>query len=94
MINKSLKSGVFEQDWTNDRVVPIYKDDGDINDENNYRPIFVIEHNAKMIESLVNYQIIDFFKNIVYFNGSICLFEKKPHPNWPSSCYRCLAREC
>ena len=61
MINKSLKSGVFELDWKNARVTPIYKDDGDINDENNYRPISVIDHIAKTIESLVSYQIIDVF---------------------------------
>ena len=64
----NLRSGVFEQDWKNARVTPIYKDDGDINDENNYRPISVIGHIAKMIESLVSYQIIDFFwKSIVLF---------------------------
>ena len=56
-----LKSGVFEQEWKNDRVTPIYKDDCDINDENKYRPISVIDHIAKMIESLVSYQIIDVF---------------------------------
>ena len=61
VINKSLKSGVFEQDLKNTRVMPIYKDDGDINDENNNRPISVIDHIAKMIESLVSYQIIDVF---------------------------------
>ena len=60
--NKSLESGVFEQDWKNARLTPIYKDDGDINDENNYRPISVIGHIAKMIRSLVSYQIIDFFE--------------------------------
>ena len=62
VINKSLKSGVFEQDWKNARVTPIYKDDGDINDENNYRPMSVIDHIAKMIESLVSNQVIDFFE--------------------------------
>ena len=61
VINKCLKSDVFEQDWKNARVKPIYKDDGDINDENNYRPISVIDHIAKMIESFVSYQVIDFF---------------------------------
>ena len=61
VINKSLESGVFEQDWKNARVSPIYKDDGNVNDENNYRPISVIGHIAKMVESLVSYQIIDFF---------------------------------
>ena len=35
VINESLESGVFEQDWKNARVTPIYKDDGDIYDENN-----------------------------------------------------------
>ena len=62
VINKSLKSGVFEQDWKNTRVTPIYEDDGDINDENNYRPVSVIDHIAQMIESLVSYQIIDFWR--------------------------------
>ena len=32
-INKSLKSGAFEQNWKNARVTPIYKDDGDINEK-------------------------------------------------------------
>ena len=67
MIHKSLESGVFEQDWKNARVTPIYKDDGDINDENNYRPISVVGHIAKMTESLVSYQILDFWKIIVLF---------------------------
>ena len=62
MINKSLETSVFQQDWKNARVMPIYKDDGDINDENNYRPISVIGHIAKKIESLVSYQIIDFLE--------------------------------
>ena len=62
MINKSRKSGVFEQDWKDARVTPIYKDDGHINDENNYRPISAIDHIAKTIESLVSYQIIDLFR--------------------------------
>ena len=66
-MNKSHKSGVFEQVWKNAIVTLIYKDDSDINDENNYRPISVIGHIAKMIESLVSYQIIDFFKSINLF---------------------------
>ena len=63
VINKSLESGVFEQDWKNARVSPIYKDDGNVNDENNYRPISVIGHIAMMVESLVSYQIIDFLES-------------------------------
>ena len=59
--NTSPESGVFEQDLKNARVSPIYRDDGNVNDENNYRPISVIGHIAKTVESLVSYQIIDFF---------------------------------
>ena len=62
MINKSLKSEVFEQDWKNARVTPTYKEDGDINGENNHHAISAIGHIAKMIESLVSYQIIDFLE--------------------------------
>ena len=62
VINKSLESGLLEQDLKNARVTPIYKDDGDINDKNNYRPISVIGHIANMILSLVSYQIIDFLE--------------------------------
>ena len=47
----------------NARVSRIYKDDGNVNDENNYRPISVIGHMAKMVESLVSYQIIDFLES-------------------------------
>ena len=62
VINKSLKSGAFEQNWKNARVMPIYKDDGDINDKNNYRQISVIYHIAKK-ESFVSFQTIDFLED-------------------------------
>ena len=57
VIDKSFESGVFEQDWNSARVTHIFKDDGDINGENNYRPISVIGHIATVIESLKNIEI-------------------------------------
>ena len=66
--NTSLESGVFEQDLKNARVSPIYRDDGNVNDENNYRPISVIGHIAKMVESLVSYQIIDFLESYSFIS--------------------------
>ena len=68
VMNNSLKSGVFGQDWKNARVTLIYKDDGDINDENNYRLTPVIGHIAMMIKSLVSYQIIDFFEEHIFIS--------------------------
>ena len=76
VINKSLKSGVFEQDWKNTRMMPIYEDNSDINDENNYRTISLIDHIAKMIESFVSYQIVDFLKSIVLFQWANLLIWK------------------
>ena len=73
MISKSHKSGVFEQDWKNTRVTPIYKDDGDINDENNYRPISVIDH-----FELWNYWF--FWKSIVLFQWTNLLIWKDTPP--------------
>ena len=67
VVNKSLKSGVFEQDWKNTRMTPIYEVDGGINDENNYCTISLMDHIAKVIESLVSCKIIDFLKSIVLF---------------------------
>ena len=79
VINKSLKSGAFEQNWKNARVTPIYKDGGDINDKNNYRPISVIDHIAK-IEPLVRYHTIDFWKSIVLFQWINLLIRKDIPP--------------
>ena len=44
------------------------KNDGDIYDENNYRPISATDHIAKMIESLVGYQIIDFLEEFGFIS--------------------------
>ena len=58
MINKSLELGVLSKTGrTLERR--LCKNKGD-NDDNNYRPISV----TGLIESLVSYQIIDFWKNI------------------------------
>ena len=75
VINKSLESGVFEQDWKNARVTPIYKDDGGINDENNYRPISVIGHITKMIESHV-IKLLIIWKSIVLLQWTNLLIWK------------------
>ena len=63
VINKSQESEVCEQDWKDTKVSPIYKDDGNTNEENNYRPRSVIGHRVKMVESLLSYEVIDFLES-------------------------------
>ena len=55
----------------------IRKVDGDINDENNYHPISVIAHQAKMVESLVSYQIIDFLESHSFISMDQSAYLKK-----------------
>ena len=69
--------------WKNTRVTPTYKDDGDINDENNHRPMSVIDHIAKMIESLVSYQIIYFLEEHSFTSMDQPAFSKR-HPTQAS----------
>ena len=51
VIHKSLEFGVFDQNWKGARVTHIYKENEDINGENNYRPISVIGHMIKLVEA-------------------------------------------
>ena len=50
------------------RVTPVYKNEGEINDENNFRPISVISHIAKMIESFVSDQIIKYLEDHAFIS--------------------------
>ena len=70
---------MFEQDWKNAKVSPIYKDDGSVNDENKYRPISVIGHIAKMVESFLIYQIIDFLESHIFISMDQSAYLKR-HP--------------
>ena len=47
IVNSSLDKGIVHDDWKRARVTSVYKNEGDINDENNFRPISVIGHIAK-----------------------------------------------
>ena len=52
VINRSLTTGIFPNDWKVARVTPIYKDDIKTN-PNNYRPISVLPIVSKLIERIV-----------------------------------------
>jgi hypothetical protein len=59
-INYSLKMGHVLKDWKLSRVTPIFKGKGDILDENNYRPISVIGHICKILEKVVQRQLVTY----------------------------------
>ena len=59
IINRSLTTGIFSNDWKVARVTPIYKDDIKTN-PNNYRPISVLPIVSKFIERIVFNQLYAF----------------------------------
>jgi hypothetical protein len=59
-INTSFDLGIVLKDWKLSRVTPIYKGKGDRYDENNYRPISVIGHIAKLLEKQVQKQLMKY----------------------------------
>ena len=68
VVNSSLDNGIVHDDWKKARVTPVYKNEGEINDENNFRPISVISHIAKMIESFVSDQITKYLEDHAFIS--------------------------
>ena len=62
LLNKSLMSGIFPDDWKCDRVTSLFKH-GESFELNNYRPISVISVVAKMLERIVYDQFYNFLNS-------------------------------
>jgi len=58
--NVSLAEGLVLSDWKLSRITPVYKGKGSRNDECNYRPISVICHIAKILEKLIQTQVMNY----------------------------------
>ena len=59
IFNKSLLLGYIPDDWKLARVTPLYKGKGKKSDCASYRPIFVISHIPKIIESYVKVVLVN-----------------------------------
>ena len=68
LVNSSHDNDIVLADWKKARVTPIYKNEGEINDENNFRSISVISHIAKMIESFVSNQIMKYLDDHAFIS--------------------------
>ena len=63
IINESLLQGRVHMDWKRARVSPVYNGEGDLDFGGNYRPISVIGHIVRLVESLVCSQIIHYLES-------------------------------
>ena len=50
MVNSSLENGIVHDDWKKARETQVYKNEGEIGNKNNFKPISVISYVGKMIE--------------------------------------------
>jgi hypothetical protein len=60
LINLSLKSGYIPEEVKTAVIILLFKNEGSINAFTNYRPISLINSIGKLIEKLVNKQLMDF----------------------------------
>ena len=60
MINLSFQEGYVVDDWKISKVTPVFKGGDDKFSKTNYRPISVISHVAKVVEKVVQRQIMNY----------------------------------
>ena len=60
MFTLSLKQGIIPDDWKIAKVTPAYKEKGEHFSETNYRPLSVVGHIAKNIETSVKNQLVSY----------------------------------
>ena len=60
MFNMSLTNGIVIDDWKISNVTPVFKGGDDKYEKSNYRPISVISHIAKILEKLVQKQLVQY----------------------------------
>ena len=74
IFNLSLRSGNVPDDFKLAWVTPIYKKSGSIDDCGNYRPISVVSHLAKVLEKLVQSQLITYINENSFITPSQSAF--------------------
>ena len=62
IINKSLQTGIFPSSYKQAHVCPLHKS-GDALNSLNYRPISLLPASSKLLEKVVQHQLVSFFSN-------------------------------
>ena len=62
IINNSIHEGLFPDPWKIAKVIPIFKKKGSPLEKENYRPVSNLKSVSKVIELIVNKQVLNFFE--------------------------------
>ena len=62
IVNSSILERIFPVTWKTAKVIPIYKGKGSTLDKNMYRPISNLKSASKILEMIVNYQVIKYME--------------------------------
>ena len=87
MFNMSLQMGSVIDDWKVSNVTPVFKGGDDRYEKTNYRPISVICHIAKILEKLVQKQLVQYLIE----NELLCIDQSayRQYHNTQTSLHRC-----
>ena len=77
IINSSITEGDFPNSWKYAKVTPIYKNKGSRKDKKSYRPVSNLKSASKVLELIINQQILQFFENQGLFPKSQHGFRSK-----------------
>ena len=62
IINNSISEGEFPDPWKIAKVIPIFKKKGLATEKQNYRPVSNLKSVSKVIEILINKQVLNFLR--------------------------------
>jgi hypothetical protein len=68
LVNLSLSSGVFPEQWKAANVIPLFKTKVDRESKLNYRPISLLDSLSKIIERVVFTRLYNFLLDIKFLN--------------------------
>ena len=77
LFNKCVSEGYFPTELKVAKVIPLYKNKGDINDISNYRPISMLSVFSKIFEKLIHKALTDHLESHNILNDSQYGFRKK-----------------
>ena len=70
IINNSLESGIFPSCWKISKCIPLFKNKGKRTDKTKYRPVSLLLSVSKVIEKIVNKQVLKYFETNQLFPNS------------------------